>query len=253
MEYTIQSLASLAGITTRTLRYYDSIKLLAPAYVNESGYRIYQEAQVDALQQILFYREMGLELAQIKQIVSEPSFNRLAALKNHLENLHTRQIQLRLLIENVNKSIKKEEGIIAMTDKEKFEGFKQQKVKENEESYGTEIREKYGDETVEKSNAKMIGLSKEEYDAMQKTGDTILSLLEDAVHKNEDPSGVAGQKIAKLHKKWLGYTWSTYSKDAHNGLVHMYTEDERFTAYYDGRVKGCAGFLKEAVLVMNLD
>ncbi|WP_394914064.1 MerR family transcriptional regulator [uncultured Robinsoniella sp.] len=77
MEYTIQKLAKLAGITTRTLRYYDGIGLLHPAYVNESGYRIYGETEVDALQQILLFRDMGMELSKIKAITEDAAYNRV--------------------------------------------------------------------------------------------------------------------------------------------------------------------------------
>ena len=87
MEYTIQKLAGLAGISTRTLRYYDQIELLKPARVNSSGYRIYGEKEVDLLQQILFYKEMGLELRQIKEAIYTPEFNRLVVLKEHLAKL----------------------------------------------------------------------------------------------------------------------------------------------------------------------
>lgn len=250
MEYTIQKLAKLAGITTRTLRYYDQIGLLSPAYINQSGYRIYNEAEVDALQQILFYREMGLELARIKQLVTAPSFNRLDALKAHLETLELRRQQLSLLIKNVNKTIDKEERNIKMTDKEKFEGLKKKLVEENEEKYGAEIRENYGKNTVEKSNVKMMNLSLEEYDKMQQIGDQIRELLEEAVSEKAQPSGELGQKIALLHKEWLCFTWSKYSKEDHNGLAEMYVADERFTSYYDSRIKGCAAFLRDSVKLM---
>lgn len=85
MEYTIQKLGELAGISTRTLRYYDEIDLLKPARFSEAGYRIYSSAEVSRLQQILFYRELGINLVRIKEIISSPSFDSTAALKEHKE------------------------------------------------------------------------------------------------------------------------------------------------------------------------
>ncbi len=75
MEYTVQKLGHLAGVSTRTLRYYDEIGILKPARINSSGYRIYGQAEVNRLQQILFYRELGMGLENIKKLVTSPSFD----------------------------------------------------------------------------------------------------------------------------------------------------------------------------------
>ena len=101
MEYTVQKLARLAGISTRTLRYYDEIGLLKPARINSSGYRIYGQKEVDKLQQILFYRELELSLDAIKEIITSPSFDEVRALKEHREKLLMKRKQLDLLIKNV--------------------------------------------------------------------------------------------------------------------------------------------------------
>lgn len=247
MEYTIQKLAHLAGVSTRTLRYYDQIGLLSPARTNEAGYRIYGTKEVDVLQQILFYKEMGLELAQIKEAIQDEEFDSLAALHSHLEKLIEKRRQIDLLIENVKKTIGKEEGKNKMSDQEKFEGFKKELVEKNEQKYGKEVREKYGDEVVDQSNAKMMGLTEEQYSHMQELGEKINLLLEEAVKNHEYVEDEIGEQVALLHKEWLGYTWPTYSTQAHRGLVQMYVLDERFKAYYDKNVEGCAEFLKQAV------
>jgi DNA-binding transcriptional MerR regulator len=130
--------------STRTLRYYDEIGILKPARINSSGYRIYGQKEVDRLQQIMFYRELGVSLENIKDIVTSPSFDGAAALKEHHEKLLEKRNQLDLLIANVEKTIALTEGRINMSDKEKFEGFKKNMIDENEKKYGKEIREKYG-------------------------------------------------------------------------------------------------------------
>ncbi|MNR05058.1 HTH-type transcriptional activator mta [compost metagenome] len=94
MEYTVQHLGKLAGISTRTLRYYDEIELLMPARINSSGYRIYGQAEVDRLQQILFYRELGIPLEQIKEMMTSPSFDETNALRDHREQLLDKRKQL---------------------------------------------------------------------------------------------------------------------------------------------------------------
>lgn len=87
MEYSIQALARLAGVTTRTLRWYDQIGLLKPSRVADNGYRYYGPAEVDRLQDILYYRALGVALAQIRTCLDEPSFDRLAVLRSHLTAL----------------------------------------------------------------------------------------------------------------------------------------------------------------------
>src|SRR4051812_10460098 len=128
MEYTVQKLGSLAGVSTRTLRYYDEIGILKPARINSSGYRIYGQAEVDLLQQILFYRELGVGLDSIKEIVTAPSFDGAKALREHREKLLEKKQQLERLITNVDKTIAMTEGKRDMSNKEKFEGFKKKMV-----------------------------------------------------------------------------------------------------------------------------
>lgn len=247
MEYTVQKLARLAGVSPRTLRFYDQSGLLKPARINTSGYRIYGEAQVSRLQQILFYRELGMGLEEIARTLDSKDFEPLAALREHLEALLKRQAQTARLIETVRRTIEQEKGGRPMTDAEKFEGFKEKLIQENEERYGKEVREKYGEEAVEASNAKMMNMSRQDYDAMQALGAEILQRLEVAVKAGEVPGSQEGGEITRLHRKWLGYTWGQYSAAAHRGLGDMYVADERFTAYYDQNVPGCARFLRDAI------
>jgi DNA-binding transcriptional MerR regulator len=248
MEYTVQKLGSLAGISTRTLRYYDEIGILTPARISSSGYRIYGQKEVDRLQQILFYRELGVGLDSIKDIVSAPSFNGANALMEHREKLLEKREQLDLLIANVDKTIALTEGRIKMSNKEKFEGFKQKMVDENEKKYGKEIREKYGKDTVEKSNARVMNMTQEQHDEVTALSNQLTETLGQAFATG-DPAGELAQKAADLHKKWLTYFWNEYSKEAHAGLAQMYVDDARFTAHYDEKQPGTAAFLRDAILI----
>ncbi|MEK3822502.1 MerR family transcriptional regulator [Cytobacillus sp. FSL W8-0315] len=246
MEYTVQKLAQMAGVSSRTLRYYDEIGILKPARTNSSGYRIYGQQEVDRLQQILFYRELGISLDQIKEIISAPAFDAADALKEHREKLLEKRKQLDLLITNVEKTIASAEGRTTMSDKEKFEGFKKKMIEDNEEQYGKEIREKYGDETVDKSNAKLMNMTQEEHEAVTKLAEEVNTALAEAMQTG-DPAGELAQKAADLHKQWITFYWSEYSKEAHAGLAEMYVADERFKAYYDKIRPGAAEFLRDAI------
>lgn len=248
MEYTVLKLSKLAGVSSRTLRYYDEIGILKPARINSSGYRIYGEKEIDQLQQILFYKELGLDLTSIKEIVTAPSFDRTHALREHREKLFEKRIQLDLLIANVEKTIALTEGSVKMGDKEKFEGFKQKMIDDNEKKYGKEIREKYGNDRVEQSNKKVKNMTQEDYDAVTKLEAEVTDTLAEAF-KTGDPASELAQKAADLHKQWLTYYWHEYSKEAHAGVAQMYVDDERFTAYYDKNQPGLAAFLRDAIVI----
>ncbi|MFL0267524.1 MerR family transcriptional regulator [Candidatus Clostridium radicumherbarum] len=248
MEYTVQKLGKMAGVSTRTLRYYDEIGILKPARINSSGYRIYGQEEVDRLQQILFYRELGVGLESIKDIITSPDFDGVKALKEHKAKLLEKRLQLDILISNVDKTIELKKGRIEMADKEKFEGFKKNMLDENEKKYGKEIREKYGDEAVNRSNKKIKGMTEEEYNEITNLGNNVLETLNEAF-KTGDPASELAQKAADLHRQWLSFYWDNYSKEAHAGLAQMYVEDERFTAYYDKEQPGTAVFLRDAIRI----
>ena len=248
MEYTVQKLGQIAGISTRTLRYYDEIGILRPSRINSSGYRIYGQVEVDMLQQILFYRELDMTLDSIKDIIMQPSFDAARALKEHRVKLLRKKDRLDLLISNIDKTIDLAEGRINMTDIEKFNGFKQKLVDDNERKYGAEIRSKYGDDIIDKSNSKVKGMSKSQMDEATWLAAEIIKTLEGAV-KTGDPAGKLAQRAADLHRKWICLYWDTYTKAAHVGLAQMYVDDERFTAYYDAKQPGTAAFLRDAILV----
>ncbi|MPN30089.1 HTH-type transcriptional activator mta [bioreactor metagenome] len=200
------------------------------------------------MQQILFYRELGVSLENIKNIVTAPSFDGAEALKKHRAQLLEKRNQLDLLISNVDKTIAQTEGRIIMSDREKFEGFKQKMVDDNEKKYGQEIREKYGDDTVNKSNAKLMNMTEEQYNEVTALSEELMATLAEAF-KTGNPASELAQKAADLHKKWLTYSWSQYSKEAHAGLAQMYVDDERFTQYYDKEQPGTAEFLRDAILI----
>jgi hypothetical protein len=133
-----------------------------------------------------------------------------------------------------------------MSDQEKFDGFKKNMIDENEKKYGKEIREKYGEETVDASNAKLMNITQEEYEEVTALGEEVNNTLAEAF-KTGNPSGDLAQKAADLHKQWLMFYWKEYSKEAHAGLGQMYVDDERFKAYYDKIQPGVAEFLRDAI------
>lgn len=172
MEYSIREVAEMTGVSTRTLRYYDAIDLLKPLYTNDSGYRYYGEEALDRLQQILFYKERGLRLQCILEILDKEEFDTLGALYEHLSELQNQKIRIEALIQTVNKTIDSLEGRKKMSSAEKFEAFKKKQIQENEK--------KYGEDTVRDSNAKMMKMTEEEYQEFQRLETEIKEKLQRA-------------------------------------------------------------------------
>ena len=248
MEYSIQELSRLSGVTTRTLRWYDKIGLLKPSRVSESGYRYYGSAQVDRLQDILYYRALGVELAQIKQCLDDPSFDRLSALRSHLTALQAEQTRLNQLIQSVKETIQAQERNESMNDEQKFEAFKRSAVENNEKAYGQEIRQKYGDSQVDAANRIIMSLTQKQYREWTELGREIQIQLERAVQRKKSPAGMEGQEIVRLHRRWLTLSTGKYEVNHHKGIAQLYVTDKRFSAYYDQNAPGCAQFLRDAIL-----
>ncbi len=245
--YSIKELSELAGVSARTLRYYDQIGLLKPSYTSEAGYRFYGEYEVNMLQQILFYRERGMDLKSIRRILYDEEFDLAGALEEHLRDLEMQKDRIDRLIDLVQRSIQSMKGEDDMSDAEKFQAFKENAVKQHEEMYGEEARRKYGDEDVDAAQRKVLNMTEEEYERFENLGKEIRTRLKEAVLSGVSPDSEEAGRIVILHKEWLGMTWKRYTEEAHNAMANLYISDERFRAYYDREVPGCAEFLEKAI------
>jgi DNA-binding transcriptional MerR regulator len=246
MEYTVGALARLSGVSPRTIRFYDEAGLLTPARVLENGYRAYGPAEVDRLQEILILRALGMKLSRIAEVLSDPGFDRGAALQNHLIELRDRRAQIDALIGNVEKTLRALKGEIGMKDREKFEGLGERLVRENEEKYGAEIREKYGEEAVERSNTRVRNMKPEDLKRAEELQTGIAEALREAV-RSGDPACEAARRACALHKEWLTIFYDGYTPEYHAALGDMYVLDERFRAHYEEIAPGAAEMLRDAI------
>ena len=235
MKYTIKQLAEIAGVSSRTLRYYDEINLLKPLEINSSRYRIYGENEVDLLQQIMFYKSIDMKLEDIKESILNPNFNIEKALEEHHKKLLEKKEYMEKLILAVEKTIAHNKGEVIMSNKEKFESFKKEKISENEKVYGEEIREKYGDKIVDETNKKFSHLTKEEFDEMNEVESEMIKSLK-LVCENKDLESQEAKLVFENHKKWLSYNME-YKSEVHKSLAQMYVLDERFASYYNDKAE----------------
>lgn len=135
---------------------------------------------------------------------------------------------------------------VNMSDKGNFEGFKQTLIDENEQKYGSEIRAKFGDVAVDNANAKIKGMTQEQYDEGTQLHIEFEETLK-AAFGSGDPAGELAQKACDLHRQWLSVFYPNYNSEYHMGLGEMYVADERFKANYEKLAVGCAEFLRDAI------
>ncbi len=249
--YRIDELAKIANVSSRTLRHYDNIGLLVAKRNKDNGYRYYTSIEVDRLQDILFYKELGFNLNKIKTILNG-EVNRITELSIQLEYLKNEKNRYELLIKNISNTINYLEGGRVMSVNEKFEGFKQDLIKENETKYKDEVIKSWGKEKYDKSVDFFKNMTEAEYDKFINLDKGIKENLLAAFKEGNDPESQKAQAAAKMHQEWIKMSWGFYNEEAHLNLVDMYLQDERFKEYYDHEQDGLALLLKNALYVLLL-
>ena len=240
MTYTIKEISNLAGVTTRTLRYYDEIGLLHPSEQGDTGYRYYDHDCLMRLQHILFYRELVMPLRDIQRMMSHPDFNPLRALENHRLSLHSRLKRLHRLIDTVDQTIAAIQGGRDMADEALFHGF-------DETQYEEETRERWGHTPqYAESQKKWASYSKEQKESIKAEGGrlTIRMVGQDPHISPDDPDVQAA--IGEYHA-YLNQYFYTCEVDFLRGLADMWVEDPRFAINYERIREGGAAFVREAV------
>lgn len=238
----VKEVADLVGISVRTLHHYDDIGLLVPAKT-ASGYRKYSDENLEVLQQILFFRELGFSLQKIKEIMHRPSFDQQEALEMHRKMLLEKQGQIDKMIKTIDKTLKYKKGEIEMTDQEKFVGFDFSR-----NPYEQEARDQWGDEAVNQSNEKVEKMSAYERTAFEDKFNMIYKDL--AKVRHESPDSDIAQASIKVWYEYLNQI-GNYSLEAFKELGQMYVNDERFTENIDQFGEGLARFMCDAMAVFS--
>jgi DNA-binding transcriptional MerR regulator len=225
MSYTVKQLADLAGVSVRTLHYYDQIGLLKPGNIAANGYRYYTEKQILRLQQILFFRELDFSLLEIAAIIDSPDFDVLQALAAHRKLLLKKIERLGNLIKTVDKTVMSLQGGTKMTENEYYQGFS----KEQQEKYEKEIRQKYGSKALDESKGRMQKWNKSDFNRLNQESEKIFSAIRDNLGKGFDSPLVQSQ-IKQLHE-WLNNFYAC-DLEMFRGLGHMYNEHPDFAKMF---------------------
>lgn len=240
--FTVKQLASLAGITPRTLHHYDQIGLLKPSRLGDNRYRYYGEEALLRLQQILLYRELDMPLEQIRLILERRDFDVLIALRDHKDGLLKRAARIEQLIATVDDTILHLQGKKEMSDKQLFEPFNE----EQQAEYEKEAMRMYDPEIVRESNRKWKSLTREEKQRIGEEGNAVYLAFLSAIDKG--PSSSEAQACVAAWRKHMDYFWTPNTEQL-LGLADGYNEDPRFKANFDKIDPRLAAFVREAVKI----
>lgn len=238
--YTVKQLARLAGVTRRTLHYYDEMGLLKPSRNSDNGYRYYDEEALIRLQQILLYRELDMPLDQICEVINQNDFDVLAALESHKSALRKRINHLENVIKTVEDTIDHLKGRKEMTKKQLFDVFNEEQISE----YEKEASQMYDPATVKASYQKWNEYSHADKEKIGEEGNAIYLDIVATMPKGADSPEVLSC-IARWHRH-IEYFWIP-NKDQLVGLADHYSADPRFKKNFDKIHPDLAEFMAKAV------
>jgi DNA-binding transcriptional MerR regulator len=240
--YTIKQVADLAQVSVRTLHYYDEIALLRPAQVGANGYRYYAEDDLLRLQQILFYRELGLELMQIKEVLDAPDFDLVSALRRHKTSLQAKQTRLGDLIATIDRTLQTLTGAVPMNQQGLYSGF----TPEEEEHYTRSARLQYGPSLVNESVGRWKSYTEEQRAAILDEGRQVYADLAQALTEGLAANSEAVQEMLK---RWHSHIYYFYqpSLDILRGLGMTYANDPAFNATFQQFHPDLAGYLEAGI------
>lgn len=223
MAYTVKQLTELAGVSVRTLHYYDEIGLLEPSWLAENGYRYYDDRAVMRLQQILFFRELDLSLTEIKALLDMPEFDTLTALQAHRAGLESKIKRLQALIKTIDSTILHLKGEVDMSKKQLFKGF----TPAEEKKYEQEARQRWSDEQVGASYKLWNSYTPQKKEDIKAEGDAIYMDLASEIEAGKAPTSPEVQEIIARWHQHMRYFYEP-SVARLQGLGQMYVESPDF-------------------------
>ena len=239
MAMTVSQVARLTGVSIRTLHYYDEVGLLRPSGRSEAGYRLYAPADLNRLQQVLFFRELGFSLEEILRIVSEPGFDVGAALRTQRQLLTEKAVRLQALLTAVDQAIARVERGDPMETQDVKEMFKDFRPQE----YAAEVEQRWGDtEAYRESKRRTAGYTQRDFAAIKAESEALLGQLAALLEAGAAPTSPAAMDAAEGHRQHIERWFYRCPKSLHRGLGELYVNDPRFTANIDRVRSGLAAY-----------
>jgi MerR family transcriptional regulator, thiopeptide resistance regulator len=252
-SYTVSQLATLSGVSVRALHHYDEIGLLKPASVGLNGYRYYGREELLRLQQILFHRELGLSLDEIRRAMNTPGFDRAAALRHQRQKLVTEIARMRQLIKTIDQTLSDLEGHNTMNDKSMYRGFDAQ-ARERSEAWAVERYGKWARLGIETRNEVTQNWTQAEREAHWREMETIFSDFAAAASQGLTADSDRTQEIVlRLHseasKSWTG----PIGRGGFINLAEFYAENPDSRTALDGRAPGLADYVARAIRIFCVE
>jgi len=244
-NYTVGSVAALSGVTIRTLHHYDEIGLLSPGGRSEAGYRIYEEPDIQSLQRILFYRELGFDLKEISTIVDDPGTDELGHLRRQRKLLTERIGRLSAMVDAIDYEMEARKLDIRLTPEERLEVFGEFRP----EDYAEEAEQRWGGtEPYKESQRRVSKYTKEDWKRLKAEEEEIRARLAAALNAGLPADSEEAMAAVEAHRRHISRWFYECTYDMHRGLAEMYVSDERFRSHYDTQTPGLAAFIREAAL-----
>lgn len=236
---TVHEVAKLTGISVRTLHHYDKIGLLPPTKKSSAGYRLYDEQSLELLEQILFFKELEIPLREIKLILQSPSFDKRHALLKQKQLLIKKRKRLDDVIAAIDKKLMGDEEV-------NFQVFDTNEFETMRKEYAEEVREKYvGSIEYAQYEARERSYDKEAWEKILGEQNRLFAQFTSCMDK-----GAESSEALRAAKDWQRHITKYYydcTDEILNALADMYTADERFSKNLDGKQKGLAEFMHDAI------
>jgi MerR family transcriptional regulator, thiopeptide resistance regulator len=243
MQHKVGEVARLAHVSVRTLHHYHEIGLLVPSGRSESGYRLYTPEDLERLQQVLFYKELGFGLEEIRAFVADPVFDRREALTGQRDLLARRARRLEAMLRLIDKTLAAMQGGIQMRQDEMFEVFGDFDTSEHEQ----EARERWGGtETYEESTRRTQRYTKDDWSRFKSESDEVGSSIAALMDEGVEPSDQRAMDAVERHRLLIDSWFYPCSREMHAHLGRIYVADPRFTATYEKVRPGMAQYVCDA-------
>lgn len=237
-KYTVNQLAKEAKITVRTLHYYDQINLLKPSQRSDKGYRLYDFQDKLKLQQILFYKEIGLSLNQIKTQFDNPNYDPYQTLKAQKKEIEQKLYSYKKLLKTLEKTIKNFNPNQMSHDL--YEGLPDETKKHRQEAI-----QRWGDKVIQSEN-NLSKLTPKQKEGLIQEGKDIANKLGEALKQNKQFNSQNTQDLIKSYHKHMQNFYDC-TPEIFKNLGQMYVDDPRFTKYYEDITPGLANYVNQAI------
>ncbi len=241
MKMSVKEFAELTGVSVRTLHYYDEIKLLKPAEIDEkNGYRFYDKTALERMQEILFYRELDFPLKSICKILSSPDYDKQKALTQQKKLLILKKERLERIISAIDNA-EESEAVMKALNNNDYEVARKQ--------YEAEAKEKWGKtEAYKEHTEKTKDYSKDKWQSVTDGLDGIFGEFAECMKSGNAPDSEAAKALVEKLQKHITDNFYTCTNEILLGLGQMYVCDERFTQNIDKHGIGTAEFVNKAII-----